>query len=183
MGLDPDAVEETLSFLGIAGRIVSLEELLDAPFQPKPQLEAKYAGPTRYSDGSWPVFYSALEPDTAEKEVYYRHVKPVLGDPSKGRTAYRLSFKIRFRGEAKDLRPQVDEWPLLVHDSDYSFCQELGREAHSTDIDGLFAPSVRREGGTTVPVFSRGALSEPAALDYAAFSIEPATGEIRIAYV
>lgn len=182
MGLDPDAVEEMLEFLGSGSETVSFEELLDSPFAPKPQLDGKFPKRTRYSDGSWSVSYNALERETAEKEVYHLYVKAALGDPSKERPVYYLSFNSRFRGKAKDLRPKLDEWPLLVDDSDYSFCQTLGREAVSKNIDGLFVPSARCEGGTTVPVFNRTALSDPARLGYAAFSIDPNTGAIKVAY-
>ena len=52
-------------------------------------------------------------------------------------------------------------WPDLMHGSDYTFCNRLGTEAVSADLHGLLAPSVRRSGGTNVPVFAREALSNP----------------------
>ena len=182
MGFDPDAVGEMLDFLGASTEDVNLEGLLDAPFDPKPQLESKFPEETRYSDGSWRVSYNALERETAEKEVYHLYVKSAVGGPSKRRPAYYSSFSSRFRGIAKDLRPKIKEWPLLTHGSDYSFCQELGREADSEKIDGLFAPSARREDGTSVPVFNRMALSNPVSLGYAVFSIDVNTGEIKVTY-
>ena len=182
MGLDPDEVEELVPLLGSVGLTVSPEELLDAPFRPKAPLDTKFPERTRYSDGSWRVFYGALEQDTSEKEVCHRYVKAAIGDPSKRRTAFYARFNCRFRGEAKDLRPKLDEWPLLVHDSDYSFCQNLGREAVEMKIDGFFAPSARHAGGTTVPVFVRAALSDPEILGHAVFSIHPGTGEIKAAF-
>lgn len=182
MGLDPDAIGEMLDLLGAGSEDVNLEGLLDAPFDPKPQLERRFPEETRYSDGSWRVSYNALERETAEKEVYHHYVKSAVGDLSKKRPAYYSSFSSRFRGIAKDLRPKLDEWPLLTHGSDYSFCQVLGREAVSK-FDGLLAPSARREGGTTVPVFNRRALSNPVSLGDAAFSIDVDTGEIKVIYV
>ncbi len=54
-----------------------------------------------------------------------------------------------------------DTWRDLIHGNDYTFCNRLGAEAVSQDLDGLLAPSVRKPGGTNVPVFSRRALSNP----------------------
>ena len=70
----------------------------------------------------------------------------------------------------------------MIHDTDLSFCQDLGREAIDKKIEGFFAPSARREGGTTVPVFERAALSDPEVLGLAAFSIDPASGDLKTAY-
>lgn len=181
-GLDSEATEEMLAFLASAGSSVSPDELLSGPLCQKPQLDAKYVDSTRFSDGSWRVFYSAIEQNTAEREATHYHVRRALGDPSKRRTVYFSYFNCRFQGGARDLRPRLGEWPLLVHDSDLSFCQDLGREAVEMGIDGFFAPSARQEGGTTVPVFKRAALSDPNILGFAAFSIDPESGELRTAY-
>jgi hypothetical protein len=66
MDLQPEIIEEMLAFLRNRHGGNSLESLLDKPFEPKPQLTPQ---PTRFSDGTIRVFYSALEADTAEVEV------------------------------------------------------------------------------------------------------------------
>ena len=48
--------------------------LLDAPFKPRPLL-ARAGSSTRFSDGSFSVFYGALEADTADAEIRYWHPK------------------------------------------------------------------------------------------------------------
>ncbi len=183
-GLDPDAVADMLAFLESGAQTAGGEELLDGPFQRKPQLDERYGNSSRFSDGRWAVFYGAIEQETAEKEVLHHHVRPAVGDPSKRRTAYFSCFNCRFRGEVKDLRRRLDEWPSLVSDEkgDLDFCRNLGREASGKSLDGFLAPSARHPAGTTVPAFRRTALSEPEILGYAAFSVDPGTGEIRAAY-
>ena len=156
------------------------EELLDDPFRPKPQYRRP---PTRYSDGSWPVFYSALERETAEKEVACYYVSGAIGDPSKGRIAYLSVFRCRFSGEARDLRPKREEWGELISPhTDNPFCQSLGREAIEAAIDGFLAPSARRSDGTTVPVFSRDSLSHAHIDGDASFRFDTTTNKYIVAY-
>src|SRR5258708_978625 len=68
LGLSPIKVDEVLFFLG---RGSNPTELLDAPFNENP---AYRPSPTRFSDGSWRVFYASLDWNTARAEVGY-HVK------------------------------------------------------------------------------------------------------------
>ena len=67
LNLDAEAREELSNFL--AGRIPQdpIRELIDGPFRPR----AKLRNRTRFSDGSFPVFYSALAAETAEAEMAY----------------------------------------------------------------------------------------------------------------
>ena len=134
----------------------SVEALLDGPFRPKPRLAKTGYGVSRFSDGSFPVFYCATEAKTAEAESRYHRSRFVPGIP----TRYTL-FRCDFDGSKKDLRSKIDEWPALTYDNDYGFCNELGAEAVKTGVDGLLAPSVRRDGGTNIPVFTRSAISNP----------------------
>ena len=86
--------------------------------------------------------------------------KGFVGTPTSSRTAYYQGFRCMFDGVEKDLRPKTREWPDLVHDSDYSFCNQLGAEARASGIDGLVVPSARQD-GANMPVFVRSALSDP----------------------
>ena len=113
-----------------------------------------------FLDGSFPVFYSALAMETAQAEVAYWFGKVYAGRPQGARTAYYQSFRCTFEGLEKDLRPKTRDWPDLVHDSDYSFCNRLGAEAREQGVDGLIVPSARHE-GANMPIFARKAVSDP----------------------
>ncbi len=140
--------------LPIADQQKDLKELLDAPFRLKrKELRRK----TRFSDGSYTVFYSALELETAECECAYWFREAFLGSPEGDRVAYFERFSCWFTGEEKDLRVKKSVWPKLV-DDDYEFCNAIGRQAHKIGLDGLLAPSARRENGSTAPVFSRASI-------------------------
>ena len=147
--------------------------LLDAPFKPRPRL-ARAGHSTRFSDGSFSVFYGALEADTAEAEIRYWHPKK----STRPRTVHYIRFVCDFSGQTKDLRPMRAKWPRLTHDSDYRFCNGLGAEAVKSDLDGLLAPSARKDAGTNLPVFRRRAIDRPVVQARVAVTLDPSTGGV-----
>ena len=80
--------------------------ILDAPFKPRPRL-ARAGDSTRFSDGSFSVFYGALEADTVEAEIRYWHPRR----STRTRTAHYIRFVCDFSGQTKDLRPMRAKWP------------------------------------------------------------------------
>ena len=147
----------------------SLEKLLDDPFRPKRRLQSKS---TRFSDGSFAVFYSSLDQETAEAEVRH-HCAKFSGKPDNGRVAWYQRFKCNFEGYIKDLRTKQGQWPGLTHKNDYGFCNRIGAEAQKASLDGLLVPSARRSGGTNLPVLVRSALSDPRDLRLVRVSCDP----------
>lgn len=131
------------------------DTLLDAPFDPD-RLSA-----SRFTDGSFPVFYASLESETAESEARHQLAIRLTKKTASFCTLYYVKFRCSFRGKAKDVRTMQGDWPGLVHEDDYRFCTALGVEAARTGLDALLVPSVRRRGGTNVPVFSRESLHVP----------------------
>ena len=174
--LDALGEQELRELLVAAGYETSPEDLCDAPFRPKRRLGRIMA--TRYSNGSYPVFYSALDPATATAEVAHWFRKGFGGRPVSQRSAYYQRFSCLFEGKAKDLLDKQSEWPDLVHDSDYTFCNRIGAEAVRLELDGLVVPSARREHGSNLPVFKRSAIRDPVSQDLVKFTLDPRTGEI-----
>lgn len=179
MGIDPENMEEMLVFLRGRNKADPLASLLDKPFESRPQLVPK---PTRFSDGKIRVFYSALEPETAEAEVAEWYVKYALNNAGEERIAYYRRFACDFRGDVKDLRPYLAAIPCLIQNeaAGYPDCNHIGTEAVSEGLDGLLTPSVRRHEGTCLPVFRREALSNPQSQDFVAFKFDPSSGKISI---
>jgi hypothetical protein len=69
--------------------------------------------------------------------------------------------RCRFSGDVVDLRPKLAEWPELISDDDYTFCNGLGKEANDGGLGGFLSPSARNFGGTTVPAFLPWTISHP----------------------
>lgn len=177
--LDASGEQELRELLVAAGYKTSLEDLCDAPFRPKRRLGMA----TRYSDGSHPVFYSSLDPETAKAEVAHWFREVFGGRPQGQRSAYYQRFTCLFEGGEKDLRDKQSEWPELVHDSDYTFCNRIGAEAVRLELDGLVVPSARRESGSNLPVFKRPAIRDPESQDVVKITLDPRTGETATASV
>lgn len=177
-GFDDESVTEFLNLLASRGMSDKLEDLCDGPFRLKPQLQ-KAQLRSRFSDGSFPVFYSSLEPETAKVEMQYQFLKDV-SKPTEPRTAYSFRFSCDFDGSIKDLMSRLADWPDLIHDSDYGFCNSLGAEAVATDLDGLLTPSVRKLKGTNLPVFRRGAVSNPVVHALVGMTLDPSSGEVTV---
>lgn len=179
MGMEPENVEEMLVFLRDRNKTDSLESLLDKPFEPKSQLDPE---PTRFSDGAIRVFYSALEPETAQAEVSAWYVKFALNNAGEDRIAYYQRFSCDFQGTVKDLRPHLAAIPCLIQDkaTGYPDCNRIGTEAATEGLDGLLTPSARKPEGTCLPVFRREALSNPQGQDFVAFKLDPSSGKISI---
>ncbi len=178
MNMDIGAREELMDLLSEEISPNRIESLLDGPFHPKVKLRNE----TRFSDGSFPVFYSALEAKTAEAEMAHHVRNSYAGEPQDKRTAYYRGFRCRFEGLEKDLRPKALDWPDLVHDSDYSFCNRLGAEAREWGIDGLVVPSARHD-GANMPIFARQASSDPELEGVVAMTYSPDTGEVSITHL
>ena len=177
-GLGPEEIRELLDLLRERRLLTSLEQYLDGPFRPR----ASTGYPSgRFSDGTIPVFYSALEPETAEAEAINLQVKYAIENAS-GRLANFMRVSCRFSGQTKDLRPYVSTMTYLTASStsDYRQCRLLGSEAHHNGLDGLTTPSAQRSGGTCLPVFRRPVLSDPQEERAVIFSWDPATRAIQV---
>ena len=172
-GIDPEGVLEMIELLTSVNAIESPGELCDAPFKLKPRLRPR----TRFSDGSFAVFYCSLEPGTAQAEAqhWFGHF---AGRPNGERTALFSCFACDFAGNTKDLRPKQAEWQDLTHVDDYEFCNALGTHAFKEPLDAFLAPSARRPEGTNLPVFARRAVSNPGEQVYMAATYNPYDGKV-----
>jgi hypothetical protein len=178
-GLEGQVVGEMTEFLKQRGIDDSMDQFLDGPFQLRRQFGGGKPAATRFSDGSFRVFYSSLEIATAEAELR-RWVKNHMGQPKAARRAYYTCFSCEFDGSAKDLRPKRHNWPGLTAD-DYGFCNRLGKEALEADLDAFLTPSARYDGGTNVPVFRRPAIRSPRAIRPVTVTYDPSSQSVSIA--
>lgn len=92
---------------------------------------------------------------------------------------YYRRLECTFSGREKDLRAKVSEWPDLVHETDYTYCNRIGAEARRLDLDGLVVPSARLP-GANLPVFRRAAIVEAELGDLVAVTYDPASGAVSL---
>jgi hypothetical protein len=156
-GLAIDQVTDVIRF----NRDDVTRDLMEGPFRPKLVFQNKYGDVSRFSDGGWPVFYGAIGPKTAEEESKHHYARKAAGDAEAKRPVHYSIVRYKFSGVLIDLRPKLPEWRDLISDC-YAFCNGLGREAQEDGGIGAFlSPSARHTGGTTVPAFIQGTLSDP----------------------
>lgn len=179
-GIDPDGVREMLDLLSHDRSPGILAEMIAGSFQPWNSVGPPHGSPTRFSDGTWPVCYTALDDRTACEEIVYHRRRALFDRSETPRTAYYCLIELDYEGSTIDLRELLERWPDLVHLTDYSFCNQLGREAITRVIDAFLAPSARHQSGTSVPVFRLASLRSPRQLHFAAFTVDPVTGQVTV---
>ena len=170
LGLDAQSDREMRELLQLTGYWQSPDELFLTPFRQR----RRRPWATRFSDGSFPVLYCSLEPDTATAEVQHWFFSKFSGRPSRRRSAYYQQISCSFEGATKDLRPKLAAWPDLIHPDDYTFCNRLGAEAVQLELDGLLTPSARRLHGVNLPIFRSQAIAGATAHALVTITLDPA---------
>ena len=163
-GIDPEAEEDIIALLSLLGMSLSPEDIVDDSFRPRSGVSGRF-GEGRFSDGSFGVYYSALDEITCRMELRY-HLSKGVAEHSIVASRYERVYSLihcKYQGRTADLLGKEEDHPQLVSDAEdgYPFCQALALEAVEHDIAGFLAPSARHDGGTCVPIFFRTALSEP----------------------
>ncbi len=111
---------------------------------------------SRFSDGSYGVYYAALLAETCIQEVAY-HRTMFLGHTSEPpQTLVFSQIQANLQGICYNLMGQ--NWPWL-RSNDYEQCRNLGRQAR-TEVDFLNYESVRHPGHAAQAVFRPLALSK-----------------------
>lgn len=150
-GLDPEAIAFVMSELPTEiTDSTSLEVLINYPFNSFSE--------GRFGDGSYGVFYSALEEDTAVAEKEYHASRGASAD---GLARSFVLLQCTFEGRVEDVTRQAALRPYLISDNGYAGCRQLALRAIARGVDCLFAPSARRPDGVCSPVFSRETLTNP----------------------
>ena len=163
-GAESEDLDEIKHLLDRLGNPVSLDKIIDRIFQPK-QDELMPFPVTRFSDGTFGVFSSALDVSTCEREVEY-HLAVKFAENESGTDSYTRLYQLiecNYFRNAADLRGRESVHSDLVSldETGYPFCQKLGVNAKELGIEGFLTPSAREIGGTCVPVFHRPARSKP----------------------
>ena len=124
MGLDDSRLQEAIEFLDARRDGFDSDAFLDRFFS---KIYPTSQRQTRFSDGSIPVYYSALEPETAQAEVKHWILKDVDQYPV-DRLYYRL-FQCMFSGEVVDTLERVVDFPWLIANDGYDQCNQIARDA------------------------------------------------------
>ena len=108
---------------------------------------------SRFSDGSYGVFYAASDLDTAIAETRH-HRERFMRATSQPRMELDMRvYLVDLEGDLHDLRGQKAAQPLVYHPENHSAGQYMGKSLHESGSNGIAYDSVRRAGGECAAVF------------------------------
>ena len=119
---------------------------------------------SRFSDGTYGVWYGSDSVETTVYESAYHWYRGLLSDAGFERmkvVAERKVYAVTCNAALLDFRKSAVDHPDLLHPSDYAFCQSVGSRIHREGHPGLLTQSVRRPLGENVVIFNAAILSHP----------------------
>lgn len=143
--------------------------VIDRPFEDAAWFNAigwpfRHWQASRFSDGSFGVWYGSESVETTVHESAYHWYRGLLCDAGFEReevVAERKVYRVHCAAALLDLRQAASEYPDLLHPTDYAFPQSVGARIHREGHPGLLVQSVRRPAGENVAVFNPSVLSNP----------------------
>jgi RES domain len=150
-------------------------------------IEWPFAHPcrTRYSDGSFGVWYGARTLETSIRETVHHFRLNTLASEIAATSRVpihqeRRVHRVRCSAMLVDLRALCAEEPRLLDPRDYSYCQALGARLRQAALPGLQSLSARDDGGEVAGVFLREALSDPRDVCYLTYILQPGNGRVDV---
>lgn len=146
----------------------SNQPIIDRPFEEAAYLEAiqfpfDHLGESRFSKGTFGVWYGSEQLETTIHETVYHWKEGFLKDAGfdslDNVSVERRVHLVHCDGALINLTDKKDSWPELIG-NEYGPCQELGRKIHRQGHPGLWTPSARHP-GTNAAVFSSDPLTNP----------------------
>ena len=139
-------LRERLGELGKSVREVPGLDVLLAPF-------VDIGWPSRFSNGSFGVYYAARERETAIAETRFHRTRLLLDSGAPPALLPLTAFTATINGELHDLRGLRAKFPRMYSKDDYSASQRLGQQLHDNRSSGIAYDSVRNEGGQCFGIF------------------------------
>ncbi len=130
---------------------------------------------SRFSDVSFGVWYGS---DTIETTVYetayhwYRGLLTDAGFEKEPVVIERKLYSVNCAAALLDVRPLLEDYPLLIHKTDYSFCLSVGSKIHREGHPGLVTISARHEYGNLYAVLNPYVLSNPRYHSYLTYILD-----------
>ncbi|MGB3450855.1 MAG: RES family NAD+ phosphorylase [Giesbergeria sp.] len=147
----------------------SRKPVIDRPFEDAQWFNAidwpfKHWQTSRFSDGSFGVWYGSESVETTVYESAYHWYRGLLSDAGFEQMAViaeRKVYWVACNAALLDFRQVSETQPDLLHPSDYTFCQAVGSRIHREGHPGLLTQSVRRPAGENLAIFNPAVLSNP----------------------
>ncbi|MGI6456073.1 MAG: RES family NAD+ phosphorylase [bacterium] len=106
---------------------------------------------SRFSDGTYGVFYAGDSIHTAIEETVYHSIRFLLFTQEEAMEFYMRVLSVSLTGELHDIRGR--KMPDIYDPEDYGKSSSFGRKLRDQDSIGIIYDSVRNPGGECVAVF------------------------------
>jgi len=181
--LELEAIELVLGFVGRTKTIDPQKEFYYTTAIGYPFETDDYTV-SRFSDGSFPVWYSSVESDTTVYETAYHMlvdenaVEHAEGDNIIYRD--RLIYSVYCDAMLVDFVGKEKQYPDLTSNT-YDFTQSVGQKIHEQELPGLITPSARCK-GSNLNVFKKTVLSRPVPTWHLSYELNIKTNEVKIQF-
>jgi hypothetical protein len=119
---------------------------------------------SRFSDGSFGVWYGSDTFETSVHESAYHWFRGLLSDAGfehENVTIERTLYAVACDAILLDFRTVAENYQDLLHKTDYTFTQHVGARIHREGHPGLLTFSVRHQRGINYAVLNPNVLSNP----------------------
>jgi len=133
---------------------------------------------SRFSDGSFGVWYGSDRLETSIHESAYHWFRGLLCDAGfehEEVTIERTIYAVACDAVLLDFRTVAANYPGLLHKTDYTFTQPVGARIHREGHPGLFTFSARHQGGINYAVLNPNVLSNPRQQSQLSYSLHEQT--------
>lgn len=119
---------------------------------------------SRFSDGSFPVWYGSLDSLTSIYETTNHMIKSEMSIKQDEEVIVRerTIYDVFCRGVLIDLTRKKKYYPELVSEN-YQTTQQIGKQLSQQGYPGLLSPSARYHSGINVNIFKQEILNDPRA--------------------
>jgi hypothetical protein len=113
---------------------------------------------SRFSDGSYGVFYCARKKQTAIAETRHHQTRFMSATNEPPMRLQMRLYSVKAKGQVADLREASRTDTRIVDPDNYGYAQGIGRTLRSEGALGILYPSVRQSGGQCLAALRPGLL-------------------------
>jgi len=140
---------------------------------------------SRYSTGTYGVWYGAESIETSVRETVYHFRRNTLASQvaalsEKPIIQERRVHIVRCNALLVDLRARTRSEPRLLDSLDYSYCQAVGAELRDAGLPGVLTYSARHARSQVIAVFSPTVLADPRTVCYLTYKLFAASGKVVV---
>lgn len=135
---------------------------------------------TRYSEGNHPVWYASLDLKTTVYETAYHMIRAekAIHNTSETVIQERAVYRVHCQAALIDLTEK--HHPSLVHSSDYTATQRIGRRVYEEGHPGLLTLSARHPSGKNAVIFQKRVLSHSRLSCYLTYRFNPSESSLSV---